>query len=112
MPPRTHFHTSLYYILRVYISPLRLLPGPSIARLPDLWRFSDTLGGHCERTQLLEHPKYGHFIRTGLDFLSISGPKYYDITYPPGDEFCMISANEVSDTIKFLICRFNADIIL
>ncbi|KAJ0414382.1 cytochrome P450 [Aspergillus carlsbadensis] len=70
-------------IYRVSLHPLRKFPGPFAARLSSAW-MTTQLQNNNQHIKLLElHNKYGPFIRTGSNDLSVIHPKGLEIVYGP-----------------------------
>ncbi|KAF5015492.1 hypothetical protein F66182_13162, partial [Fusarium sp. NRRL 66182] len=60
------------YLGSNYLKPgVCAVPGPFLAKLTNLWRFSDVASGHAERTQYKLHQKYGDYVRLGPNTVSV-----------------------------------------
>ena len=74
-------------VYRVWLSPLNEFPGPWQAKISGLWIMSK-LGkkdGYLQFEAL--HKKYGKYVRTGADVLSISDPDLHEAAYAPNTHF-------------------------
>lgn len=58
----------------VYFSALRLIPGPALAKITDVWRAVHTYGGRIDLKHVQLHRKYGTAVRVGPNCVSISDP--------------------------------------
>lgn len=61
-------------ICDIFFSSLRSIPGPSLAKLTDLWRAFYTHGGRVDVKHLELHRKYGPAVQIGPNCVSISDP--------------------------------------
>lgn len=61
-------------VWRVFFSPLRIFPGPLLAKLTDLWRATYVYRGRIDLKHLELHRQYGQVVRVGPNCLSIADP--------------------------------------
>ncbi|KAL2868106.1 cytochrome P450 [Aspergillus lucknowensis] len=70
-------------VYRIFLHPLRKVPGPFGARLSTAW-IATQLENNNQHTKLLElHRQYGPFVRIGSSDISVIHPKALDIVYGP-----------------------------
>jgi hypothetical protein len=62
----------VYLLIQSYISPLRSVKGPFLARFTRLWYFSRVLHGSFEVENIQLHRKYGPVVRLGPDLYRVS----------------------------------------
>ncbi|OCT51281.1 hypothetical protein CLCR_08494 [Cladophialophora carrionii] len=91
----------------VYLRYRRLssVPGPFLAALTDLWRFSLTRSGHFSDTLKDLHTRYGAFVRIGPNAVSISDPAAVPTVHSMHGEF------RKADSYSTLRALFNGKII-
>ena len=73
-------------IYRTLLSPLTIFPGPLPARLSNFWFTHQCTGGHGHRKLLQWHQRYGQFVRTGSNDLSITHPEAVNAIYGTGSK--------------------------
>lgn len=61
-------------LLQSFVSPLRSVPGPFLARLTSLWYFLKVRTGHFEKENIALHKKYGPIVRLTPNKFSIDDP--------------------------------------
>ncbi|KAM6518593.1 hypothetical protein FSOLCH5_007356 [Fusarium solani] len=81
---------------RVYqalFSPLKNVPGPTLARFTDLWYLNRVSKGHFERDNINLHRQYGPIVRYGPNRYSFDHPEAAQIIYGVGkaDKFAKSS---------------------
>jgi hypothetical protein len=81
------FFAICYPIYYLFIHPLRRYPGPFLAKITDLWRYTSACSGETHKTMIKLHDKYGPVVRTGPTTLSISDPSYIPKIYGIGQSF-------------------------
>ncbi|EXJ58299.1 hypothetical protein A1O7_05724 [Cladophialophora yegresii CBS 114405] len=91
----------------VYFRYRRLspVPGPFLAALTDLWRFSLTRSGHFSDTLVDLHTRYGAFVRIGPNAVSISDPAAVPTVHSMHGEF------RKADSYSTLRALFNGKVI-
>ncbi|KAH8680550.1 cytochrome P450 [Xylariales sp. PMI_506] len=62
-------------VWRLFLSPIRDIPGPKWASLTRLWHMNEIWGGHQNITILELHKKHGHFVRIGPNEVSVTHPE-------------------------------------
>lgn len=74
--------TSSTVIYRLFFNPLNRFPGPYLARLTDFW-MSIHVGKALDQYRKLDalHKKYGPYVRTGANQLSIVDPNLIEPAY-------------------------------
>jgi hypothetical protein len=58
----------------IFLSPLRAIPGPLLAKSTDIWRAYHTYQGRVDQKHVELHRKYGTAVRIGPNCVSISEP--------------------------------------
>ncbi len=69
---------------------LRRLPGPFVARLSGLYRFSLVYAGRAPQEYLKVHQKYGPIVRVGPNHVSISDPAAITQIYGIGSNYVKV----------------------
>ncbi|KAK8875135.1 hypothetical protein PGQ11_005649 [Apiospora arundinis] len=59
---------------RIYLSPIRHIPGPGFAAVTRFWYVRRLLKGKINLDILAAHDKYGHFVRIAPNEVSVSHP--------------------------------------
>jgi len=65
----------------IFLSPLRTVPGPLLAKITNLWRAYHTHRGHVDLKHVELHRKYGTAVRIGPNCVSISDPSLIHTIY-------------------------------
>ncbi|KAK2030248.1 cytochrome P450 [Colletotrichum zoysiae] len=76
-----------FYLVRPFLSPLRSVPGPFLARYTDAWFVWRVHRGHVEQDLIALHKKHGAIVRYGpnrYSFKDLEAPK---IIYGHGNAF-------------------------
>ncbi|KAK2037087.1 cytochrome P450 [Colletotrichum somersetense] len=76
-----------FYLVRPFLSPLRSVPGPFLARYTDAWYVWRVHQGHVEQDLIALHKKHGAIVRYGpnrYSFKDLEAPK---IIYGHGNAF-------------------------
>ncbi|GKT50770.1 pisatin demethylase [Colletotrichum spaethianum] len=76
-----------FYIVRPFLSPLRSVPGPFLARYTDAWFLWRLHRGHIEQDFLALHRKHGAIVRYGPSRYSIKHLEAPKIIYGHGHPF-------------------------
>lgn len=92
----------LFY--RLYLSPLRRIPGPFLAALTDVWRLLMVLRGRPQEEQLELHCKYGPVVRLGPNVISFADPQAIIDIYSGKHRFRKVGTNFALTYIK-RVCR-------
>ncbi|KAI8255633.1 hypothetical protein K4K56_007815 [Colletotrichum sp. SAR 10_98] len=77
----------LYSLVRWIRSPLRSVPGPSLARFTDFWYFRRLKQGGFEKVNQRLHERYGPIVRYGPNRYSINDAEALKTIYGHGTEF-------------------------
>ena len=64
-----------------FLSPLRSIPGPLLAKSTNIWRAYHTHQGCVDRKHVELHRKYGSAVRIGPNCVSISDPSLIRTIY-------------------------------
>ena len=82
--------------VRIYFRPgLRTIPGPFLARLTSIWRFTLTKNGDTPARYRRLHKQYGQIVRTGPNHVSISDPAMIPVIYGISSKFRKVAHNLV-----------------
>lgn len=65
----------------IFLSPLRAIPGPFLAKSTNLWRAFHTYRGRVDVRHVELHRKYGNAVRIGPNCVSISDPNLIRTIY-------------------------------
>lgn len=65
----------------IFLSPLRAIPGPILAKSTDFWRALHTYRGRVDLKHVELHRKYGTAVRVGPNCVSISDPNLIRTIY-------------------------------
>ncbi|KAJ5281445.1 hypothetical protein N7478_006817 [Penicillium angulare] len=65
----------------IFLSPLRSIPGPFLAKVTDFWRSIHTYRGRVDLKHLELHRRYGTAVQIGPNCVSISDPALIRIIY-------------------------------
>jgi hypothetical protein len=65
----------------VFFSRLRSIPGPTLAKVTDVWRAVHAYGGRIDLKHVQLHRKYGTAVQVGPNCVSISDPALIRIIY-------------------------------
>lgn len=77
----------LLFLYRSLTSPLRLVPGPFLARFGRLYYFVRVAQGRWEHDDIQLHRKYGPVVRVGADLYSIDSPEVVKKVYSINSKF-------------------------
>ncbi|KAM0081256.1 hypothetical protein ACKRZS_006586 [Fusarium odoratissimum] len=77
----------LRFIVQSFRSPLRTVPGPTLARLTDGWYFWKVWKGSFQDVNLDLHKKYGTIVRYGPNRYSFNDPEAAKTIYGLGTHF-------------------------
>jgi hypothetical protein len=77
----------LFVVAQTYISPLRSVKGPFLARLTRLYYFNRVAHGSFEFENIELHRKYGDVVRLGPNMYSINDPEVVKAVYGIGSKF-------------------------
>lgn len=72
---------------------LRQVPGPVLASVTDLWRFSIQYRGPILPTLLDLHRRYGSLVRIGPNTVSVSDAAYVNMIYTNKGDYIKVSFN-------------------
>ena len=64
-----------------FFSPLRIYPGPLLAKITDLWRAAYVYHGRIDLNHLELHRQYGQVVRVGPNCLSVADPNLIRVIY-------------------------------
>ncbi|RTE76377.1 hypothetical protein BHE90_009144 [Fusarium euwallaceae] len=80
-------------LYQALFSPLKKIPGPTLARFTDLWYLNRVSQGHFERDNINLHQQYGPIVRYGPNRYSFDHPEAAQIIYGVGkaDKFAKSS---------------------
>ncbi|KAL9568905.1 hypothetical protein ACKAV7_006970 [Fusarium commune] len=81
---------SYYFIALLYslfLSPLRSIPGPFLARVTRWWEYRVVKQGHSNQEFIRLHKKYGPVVRVGPNRYSLSQPKDVKKVYELGGKY-------------------------
>ena len=75
-------------IYRLFFHPLKSYPGPVFGKLIQ-WHYVWKIGAKKDQHRYLErlHEKYGEYVRTGPNTISIADPEIVDLAFGPGTKF-------------------------
>ncbi|PMD47216.1 putative P450 monooxygenase [Hyaloscypha variabilis F] len=76
-----------YVFYQFFLSPLRNVPGPYLARFTRLWELNSLRAGNFQRTQIAYHEKYGPVVRIAPNRYSITDPAAFKTIYGHGSKF-------------------------
>ncbi|KAK1992154.1 cytochrome P450 [Colletotrichum falcatum] len=76
-----------FYLVRPFLSPLRSVPGPFLARYTDAWFVWRVHKGHAEKDFMALHKQHGPVVRYGPDRYSIKDLQASKIIYGHGSAF-------------------------
>ncbi|KAK1971983.1 cytochrome P450 [Colletotrichum sublineola] len=76
-----------FYLVRPFLSPLRSVSGPFLARYTDAWFLWRVYRGHVEQDFIALHKKHGAIVRYGPDRYSIEDLEAPKIIYGHGNSF-------------------------
>jgi hypothetical protein len=65
----------------IFFSPLKAIPGPTLAKVTDFWRAIHTYRGRVDLKHLELHRKYGNAVQIGPNCVSISDPNLIRTIY-------------------------------
>ena len=65
----------------LFLSPLRSIPGPLLAKTTDIWRAIHTYRGRVDLKHVGLHRKYGTAVQVGPNCVSISDPNLIRTIY-------------------------------
>jgi len=86
----TAFYASLWtsiFIYRAFFHPLHHFPGPFMWKVSKLWHVYKLLPKSNNYLQLHSlHQKYGDFVRTGPNEISIANPEAIPVIFGPGSK--------------------------
>jgi cytochrome P450 len=77
----------LHVITQTYISPLRSIQGPFLARFTSLWYLQQVFEGSFEFDNIELHRKYGRVVRLAPNLYSIDDPDVVKAVYGIGSKF-------------------------
>ncbi|PSK59404.1 Isotrichodermin C-15 hydroxylase [Elsinoe australis] len=77
----------LYHIVKAFLSPLRNVPGPLLARFTKFWYLKSVWRGDFEKTNIALHDKLGPVVRIAPNQYSIDDPEAIRIIYGHGTAF-------------------------
>lgn len=77
----------LLIITQTYVSPLRSVNGPFLARFTKLWYFSRVARGSFEVENIELHQRYGPVVRLGPNMYSIDDPEVIKAVYGISSKF-------------------------
>lgn len=83
----------LYTAVSYFISPLRRVPGPFLAKFTNLWRLVVTYGGRPELVHRQLHDQYGPIVRLGPNSVSLSDPKIIRTLYTIKGDYLKVCQN-------------------
>jgi len=75
------FLSAATWLWEVFFSPLRVFPGPGLAKVTNFWRAIATASYKVETTHRELHRKYGSAVRIGPSCISISDPSLIKTIY-------------------------------
>jgi hypothetical protein len=74
----------------ILLSPLRVFPGPFLAKITDTYRAALTVLGHIDSVHLDWHKRYGTAVRIGPNCISISDPGLIRTIYATKDAWLKV----------------------
>ncbi|KAL2065505.1 hypothetical protein VTL71DRAFT_3175 [Oculimacula yallundae] len=77
----------LSYLFSAFVTPLRKIPGPFLARFTGLYRLSMVSKGDAPLNYRAIHRKYGPIVRVGPNHVSISDPNMIPEIYGIGSKY-------------------------
>lgn len=78
---------ALRLLLNIFGTGLRQFPGPTLAKVSDLWRLVELLRSRQPNTFRSLHEKYGTAVRIGPNTVSVSDPRMIDQVYGHKTDF-------------------------
>lgn len=70
-----------YYAICYFTSPLKDIPGPSLAKFTNLWRVHDYIHLISPETQKKLHAKHGVAVRLGPNLVALNDPALIPVIY-------------------------------
>lgn len=70
-----------YYFISYLTSPLKDIPGPSLAKFTNLWRVHDYIHLISPETQKKLHAKHGVAVRLGPNLVALNDPALIPVIY-------------------------------
>lgn len=80
----------LYTIYQAYATPLRNVPGPSLARFTRIWLFRAIASRKWDQINIQLHRKYGPVVRIAPNEYSIDDPDAANIIYRSRDQLLKV----------------------
>lgn len=77
----------LFVFVQTFVSPLRAVDGPFLARFTRLWYFNRVAHGSFEFENIELHRRYGSVVRLGPNMYSINDPDVVKAVYGIGSKF-------------------------
>ena len=98
------------WLWEAFVSPLRSIPGPILAKVTNLWRAVETAKYQADIKHRELHRKYGSAVRLGPNMISLSDPSLIRTVYatknpwvkvvPSGSRFCRLLTQIQSDMYR------------
>lgn len=83
-------------VWHVLFSPLRIFPGPLLAKVTDLWRAAYVYRGRIDLKHLELHRQYGQVVRIGPSCLSVADPNLIRMIYTTRNPWKKVGGDCVS----------------
>jgi hypothetical protein len=81
---------AIQYVIAYLSSPLKKIPGPSLAKFSNLWRFYNHYGQTHIETQKELHKKYGDVVRLGPNTVSVADASLLKTIYSTRGTFLKV----------------------
>ncbi|KAF1967958.1 cytochrome P450 [Bimuria novae-zelandiae CBS 107.79] len=88
------------YVLAYLRSPLKRIPGPTLAKVSDLWRLFNAYEKKHITTQLALHRKYGDYVQLGPNVVSINDPNLVKTIYSTRGTFLKSDFYAINDAMQ------------
>lgn len=82
----------------IFLSPLKAIPGPLLAKSTDFWRAYHTHRGSVDLKHVELHRKYGTAVRIGPNCVSISDPSLIRTIYSTRNPWKKVSDSSFYNT--------------
>lgn len=73
--------TTSLLVYRIWLSPLNKFPGPFVAKITSLWMTTEAINKDLYLKLDSLHQKYGRYVRTGPNSLSIANADVHDAAF-------------------------------
>jgi hypothetical protein len=81
----------IQYVVAYLNSPLKRIPGPTLAKFSNVWRFYNHYGQTHIETQKELHKKYGDVVRLGPNTVSVADASLLKTIYSTRGTFLKVS---------------------